>query len=149
LRFGYKNIFVVSADISPSGKMAELINKKNFINVGVAEQSMISMCAGLAMSGAKPFAYTIAPFALYRPFEMIRIDLCYQNLPVCVVGMGAGTIYANLGSTHHTQEDISIARSIPNLEVLAPCDPFELKKSIDYFCSKSKYLVFHFMISFY
>jgi transketolase len=133
-----KNIFVISADISPSGKMAELINKKNFINVGVAEQSMISMCAGLAMSGAKPFAYTIAPFALYRPFEMVRNDVCYQNLPVTIVGMGAGTTYASLGGTHTAIEDISIARSIPNLSILAPCDPLELEECVKYCCTKNK-----------
>jgi len=133
-----KNIFVISADISPSGKMAELINKKNFINVGVAEQSMISICAGLAMSGAKPFAYTIAPFALYRPFEMVRNDVCYQNLPVTIVGMGSGTTYASLGGTHTAIEDISIARSIPNLSILAPCDPLELEECVKYCCTKNK-----------
>jgi transketolase len=70
---------------------------------------------------------------------MIRVDLCYQNLPVCVVGMGGGTIYSNLGPTHLTQEDISIARSIPNLQVLAPCDPYELKNCINYLVQKSKH----------
>jgi len=135
-----KKIHVLVADISPAGKMEEFQKKfpKRFLNVGVAEQTMIGMCAGLAMKGMKPFAYTISTFALYRPFEMIRVDLSYQNLPVCVVGMGAGTIYANLGGTHLTQEDISVARSIPNIDVLAPCDPYELKKSVDYFCTKSK-----------
>jgi transketolase len=135
-----KKIHVLVADISPAGKMEEFQKKfpKRFLNVGVAEQTMIGMCAGLAMKGMKPFAYTISTFALYRPFEMIRVDLCYQNLPVCVVGMGAGTIYANLGGTHLTQEDISVARSIPNIDILAPCDPYELKKSVNYFCTKSK-----------
>ena len=90
-----------------------------FINVGVAEQVMIGVSAGLAMQGKKPFAYTIAAFSLYRPFEMIRDDLCYQNLPVTIVGMGAGTIYSNLGGTHLTQEDISIAKSIPNMSIIA------------------------------
>ena len=70
---------------------------ERFINVGVAEQSMIGICAGLALKGCQPFAYTIATFALYRPFEMVRDDLCYQNLPVTVVGMGAGVIYSTLG----------------------------------------------------
>ena len=133
-------IYVLVADISPAGKMEQFQKKfpKRFLNVGVAEQTMIGMCAGLAMKGMKAFAYTISTFALYRPFEMIRVDLSYQNLPVCVVGMGAGTIYANLGGTHLTQEDISVARSIPNIDILAPCDPYELKKSVDYFCIKSK-----------
>jgi len=135
-----KKIFIVAADISPAGAMNEF-QKKNpdrFINVGVAEQSMISICAGLAISKKKPFAYTIATFALYRPFEMIRNDLCYQNLPVTVVGMGAGTIYSTLGATHLSQEDISIARSIPNFQILAPCDPNELKSCIEFCANNSK-----------
>ena len=76
-----KKIHVIVADISPAGKMSDFEKKfpKRFINVGVAEQSMIGMAAGLAMSGQKPFVYTISTFALYRPFEMIRVDLCYQN----------------------------------------------------------------------
>src|SRR5499426_2979591 len=90
------NIFIVVADISPAGSMAQFRQEfpERFINVGVAEQSMIGICAGLALKGCQPFAYTIATFTLYRPFEMVRDDLCYQNLPVTVVGMGAGVIYS-------------------------------------------------------
>ena len=132
-----KDIYILVADISPAGKMFEFEKKfpDRYINVGVAEQSMIGMGAGLAMTGKRPFLYTISTFALYRPFEMVRVDLCYQNIPVCLVGMGAGTIYANLGATHLTQEDISVARSIPNMQVLAPSDPLELRNCIK-FCSK-------------
>lgn len=85
-------IVTVAADISPAASMAKLRDEKpeQFINVGVAEQSMIGICAGLALKGCRPFAYTIATFALYRPFEMVRVDLCYQNLPVTVIGMGGG-----------------------------------------------------------
>ena len=90
------------------------------------------------MEGMRPFAYTISTFALYRPFEMVRNDICYQNLPVTIVGMGAGTIYSTLGGTHLTQEDISIARSIPNMSIIAPCDPNELKDVINFCCTKSK-----------
>jgi transketolase len=135
-----KNIHIVVADISPAGAMLEF-QKKNpnrFLNVGVAEQTMIGVCAGLAMKNKKPFAYTISTFALYRPFEMIRNDLCYQNLPVTVVGMGAGTIYSVLGATHLTQEDIAIARAIPNFQVLSPCDPMELEECIEFCVKKSK-----------
>lgn len=134
-----KKIYIVVADISPAGKM-EAFQKKyknRFINVGVAEQTMIGICAGLAASKKIPFAYTIATFSLYRPFEMVRNDLCYQNLPVTIVGMGAGTIYSTLGGTHLTQEDISIARSLPNLKILAPCDPLELESSVKY-CVSNK-----------
>jgi transketolase len=120
-------IFIVVADISPAGPMAKFQTEypERFINVGVAEQVMIGMSAGLALKGCKPFAYTIATFSLYRPFEMVRDDLGYQNLPVTVVGMGAGVIYSTLGGTHHTQEDIAIAGAIPNMQILAPCDPLE------------------------
>jgi len=136
-----KNIFVIVADISPSGKMQDFQKEfpNRFINTGVAEQVMIGLSAGLAIKKKIPFVYTIATFALYRPFEMIRVDLCYQNLPVCIVGMGGGTIYSNLGPTHLTQEDIAIARSIPNLQLLAPCDPYELKNCINYLVQKSKH----------
>ncbi len=112
------------------------------MNVGVSEQTMIGMCAGLSMEGMRPFAYTISTFALYRPFEMVRNDICYQNLPVTVVGMGAGTIYSTLGGTHLTQEDISIARSIPNMNIIAPCDPSELKEAINFCCTKSKFPIY-------
>lgn len=121
------DVYIVVADISPAGSMAKFSSEypERFINVGVAEQSMIGIAAGLALKGCQPFAYTIATFSLYRPFEMIRDDLCYQNLPVTVVGMGAGVIYSTLGGTHHTQEDIAIASALPNMQVLAPCDPLE------------------------
>lgn len=133
-----KNIYVVAADISPSGAMAKFQSSvTNFINVGVAEQNMIGVCAGLAMSGKKVFAYTIAPFSIYRPFEMVRDDICYQNLPVTIVGMGSGTIYATLGGTHTAIEDISIARSLPNMSVISPCDPLELVSAVNYCCQNS------------
>ena len=69
-----------------------------FVNTGVAEQIMIGMVAGMAQRGLRPFAYTIATFSLYRPFEMVRDDLCYQNLPVTIVGIGGGVTYSTLGA---------------------------------------------------
>lgn len=130
---------IVVADISPAGAMTEFRREfpNRFINTGVAEQIMIGMVAGMAMQGLKPFAYTIATFALYRPFEFIRDDLCYQNLPVTIVGIGGGVTYSSLGSTHHAQEDISIARSIPNLSIIAPCDPLETEQATKY-CAKQE-----------
>jgi transketolase len=118
---------IVVADISPAGSIAKFRTEfpDRFINTGVAEQIMIGMTAGMAQRGLRPFAYTIATFALYRPFEMVRDDLCYQNLPVTVVGIGGGLTYSTLGATHHAQEDVVIARAVPNLTVIAPCDPAE------------------------
>ena len=113
-------IFIVVADISPAASMA-LFQKDfpdRFINVGVAEQNMIGMCAGLAMRGC------------YRPFEQIRDDLCYQNIPVTVVGVGGGVAYSTLGGTHHTQEDVAIMTALPNMSVVAPCDPLETESAV-------------------
>ncbi|MBI2316365.1 MAG: transketolase [Betaproteobacteria bacterium] len=120
---------VVVADISPAGAMDKLRTEfpERFINTGVAEQIMIGMCAGMALRGLQPFAYTIATFALFRPFEFVRDDLCYQNLPVTVVGIGGGVTYSTLGATHHAQEDVAIACAVPNLRVIAPCDPAETR----------------------
>ncbi len=135
-----KNICALVADISPAGSMEKFRKKypDRFINCGVAEQSMIGISAGLALKGMRPFCYTIATFALFRPFEFIRVDLGYQNLPVTVIGMGAGLIYSTLGGTHHSMEDIAIASSIPNMTVLAPCDPIEMKLATIWCATKSK-----------
>jgi transketolase len=121
------NVFVVVADISPAGSMAPFREEfpDQFVNVGVAEQTMIGLCAGLALRGCTAFAYTIATFSIYRPFEQVRVDLCYQNLPVTVVGIGGGISYSTLGGTHHAQEDIAVMGAIPNMAIIAPCDPLE------------------------
>lgn len=130
------DIYLIAADISPAGSMEKFRSEypNRFINVGVAEQAMVGMAAGLAMSGLKPFIYTIATFALYRPFEMVRDDLCYQNLSVTIVGMGAGLVYSTLGGTHHAFEDIAIASAIPNMQIIAPADSLELEEAVAY-CS--------------
>jgi transketolase len=120
---------LVVADISPAGAIDKFRHEfpDRFVNTGVAEQIMIGMCAGIALRGLRPFAYTIATFALFRPYEMVRDDLCYQNLPVTVVGIGGGVTYSTLGGTHHAQEDVAIACALPNMTVIAPCDPNETR----------------------
>ncbi len=132
-------ICIVVADISPAGPMAEFRQEfpDRFINVGVAEQAMIGVCAGLALRGMRPFAYTIATFALYRPFEFIRDDLAYQNLPVTIVGIGGGVVYSTLGGTHYAQEDVAIASAVPNMKVIAPCDPAETRAATMFAATRS------------
>lgn len=98
-----------------------------FINCGVMEQSMVSIAAGLALAGKKPYVYSIIPFATMRPFEQIRNDICYQNLNVKIVGIGAGFAYGAFGSTHYGIEDISILRPLPNITVCSPADANETK----------------------
>lgn len=132
-------IYVVVADISPAGAITQFSKEwpERFINTGVAEQNMIGISAGLAMRGMRPFAYTIATFSIYRPFEMVRNDVCYQNLPVIIVGMGTGVVYSTLGSTHHAQEDIAVAGAIPNIRIIAPCDPAEVTDAVNY-CARQE-----------
>jgi transketolase len=133
-----ERIYILAADISPAGPLVQFAKDfpRRFINVGVAEQAMIGMAAGLALKGMRPFCYTIATFALYRPFEFIRNDLAYQNLPVTVVGMGAGLNYSTLGATHHAIEDVAVASCIPGMTVLAPCDPLETEQAV-WHCAES------------
>ena len=118
---------LIAADISPAGAMTEFRERHpdRFLNVGIAEQSMIGIAAGLAQAGLRPFCYTIATFALFRPFEFVRNDICYQNVPVVIVGIGGGLCYSTLGATHHAREDIALAALLPNMQIIAPCDPLE------------------------
>ncbi|MBA7685374.1 Apulose-4-phosphate transketolase subunit B [subsurface metagenome] len=96
-----------------------------FYNMGVAEANMIGTAAGLALSGKKPFVYTIIPFLTMRAFEQIRNDVCMQNQPVKIVGVGGGVAYGVLGPTHHSIVDLAILRALPNMTVISPCDPLE------------------------
>jgi transketolase len=103
---------------------------KQYLNAGVAEQNMIGVAAGLALCGKRVFVYSIIPFATYRCLEQTRNDVCYHNLPVCVVGVGAGYSYGYQGSTHHALEDISVMRSLPNISVVCPGDPLEAAAAV-------------------
>ena len=113
-------------------------SKDRFINCGIAEANMTSVAAGLAMNGFKPITYTIAPFNVFRNFEQIRLDICYHNLPVTIVGTGAGLSYASLGPTHHSLEDIAVLKALPNIKLLCPGDPVEvdlaLKETLNETC---------------
>lgn len=132
---------VVVADISPAGSIARFREEfpHRFINTGVAEQVMIGLCAGMAMRGLRPFAYTIATFASFRPYEMIRCDLCYQDLPVTVVGIGGGVTYSTLGATHHAMEDVALMAGLPNMAVIAPCDPAETAAATRWLATKNQH----------
>lgn len=91
-----------------------------FINAGVAEQNMVGVAAGLARAGMRPFVYSIAPFAVFRPFEQIRNDICLHNLPVTLIGNGGGFGYGVMGPTHHALEDYGVLGTLPNMLSLVP-----------------------------
>ncbi|MCK5492762.1 MAG: transketolase [Candidatus Omnitrophica bacterium] len=102
--------------------------KNQYINVGIAEQNMIGVAAGLAMTGKNVYVYAIVPFVTMRCYEQIRVDLCCMNLTVTVIGIGAGFDYSTLGPTHHGVEDISIMRNLPDIKIYSPADSLAAKK---------------------
>lgn len=103
------------------------VDAERFYNCGVAEANMMGVAAGMALSGLRPIIYTITPFTTTRCFEQIRVDVCYHEAPVIIVGTGSGLSYAELGPTHHSLEDLAILRTLPGMRVLAPCDSQELR----------------------
>jgi transketolase len=105
-------------------------NEGRFLNCGIAEANMMGVAAGMALSGLRPIIYTITPFTTTRCYEQIRVDACYHNVPVIIVGTGSGLSYAELGPTHHSCEDLAIMRVLPNMTVLAPADEVELRQCL-------------------
>ena len=97
-----------------------------YINMGIAEQNMISVASGLAKEGYKPIVYTIIPFLTMRAFEQIRVDICMHNRDVKLVGVGGGYSYDILGPTHHALEDIGIMRTLPGMNILTPSTPRQI-----------------------
>jgi transketolase len=128
-----KNIFMVTGDAG-FGVLDEYKDRfpHRFLNLGVAEQNMISFSAGLALAGHRVFVYNIIPFLLYRCYEQVRNDICYQRLPVTLIGIGSGVTYAPQGITHYAVEDIALARTLPNLAILSPSDPLEAERCAEY-----------------
>jgi len=99
---------------------------ERFVNCGIAEANMMSLAAGMALSGLRPVIYTITPFTTTRCLEQIRVGVAYHQAPVVIVGTGSGLSYAELGPTHHSLEDMAILRTLPGLNVVAPADSAEL-----------------------
>jgi transketolase len=108
-----------------------------YLNAGVAEQNMVGVAAGLAKGGFRPVVYGLAAFVPVRVLEQIKIDVCYEDLPVVFVGDGAGFVYSHLGTSHQSTEDVAALRAVPRLVILSPADAaemtacFELALSLD------------------
>ncbi len=128
----HDNIYFLTADLGYS--VLEGLEKsfpKRFLNIGVAEQNMIGIAAGLALNGKVAYVYSIIPFVTLRCLEQIRDDICYHNLNVNIIGVGTGLSYGILGSTHFALEDIGIMRSLPNMTVISPTDAIEASLTIE------------------
>src|SRR5579871_95096 len=105
---------------------------ERFINAGVAEQNMVSVAAGLAHSGLRPWVYSIAPFVYARPFEQIRNDVCIHDLPVCLIGNGGGYGYGAMGSTHHALEDYGALLGLQHLHAFVPAFAADVAEIVRY-----------------
>jgi transketolase len=126
-----QRVVLLSADIG--NRLFDTFRDRHpqrFYNCGVAEANMVGVAAGMAMNGLRPVAYTIAPFITARCLEQIRVDVCYHDVGVTLVGVGAGLAYASLGPTHHSCEDIALLRALPNMTVVAPSDPVEVRLAL-------------------
>ena len=98
-----------------------------FVNVGVAEQSMVGIAAGLCRTGFRPCIYGLAAFVPMRVLEQVKIDLCYGSLPVILLGDGAGLVYSVLGASHQCGEDVACLRPLPHIAIYSPCDAHEFR----------------------
>lgn len=121
-----KRIFIITNDLGYS-VLEPFIEQfpDRYLNIGIAEQNMIGVAAGLALTGKIPVVFSIIPFATMRCYEQIRDDICYHRLNVKIVGAGSGLSYGSLGPTHHSIEDIAIMRVLPHMNVMCPADPIE------------------------
>jgi transketolase len=102
-----------------------------FINAGIAEQNMVGMAAGLARVGYRPFVYGLSAFVPVRVLEQIKLDIAHDDLPVVLLGDGAGFVYSHLGTSHQSTEDIACTRAIPGMTVLSPADRHEMTACMD------------------
>jgi len=129
-----KNIVVLDADLSKSTKTAVFAKAfpERFFNVGIAEQNLMGIGAGLAAGGKVPFVSTFAMFAAGRAFEQIRNSICYPKLNVKIAATHAGLTVGEDGASHQSIEDISLMRSIPNMTVIVPADAEETRKAITF-----------------
>lgn len=126
-----KNIVALSADLRDSIGMTKFskIFPEQFIEVGVAEQNLVTVASGLANVGKKPFASSFAAFSPGRNWEQIRTTICYNNQPVVIASTHTGLGVGEDGATHQMLEDIAMMRSLPNMQVIVPCDSEEAKKA--------------------
>lgn len=127
-----RDIIVVTSDSRGSGKLVPFGQKfpEQIIEVGIAEQNLVGVSAGLASTGKKVFAVSPACFLTARALEQIKNDVAYSNNPVKLIGISAGVSYGALGSTHHSLHDFAVLRTIHNLIVVAPADNFETEQAI-------------------
>lgn len=122
-----KNIVVLTSDSRGSGSLAQFAEKfpAQHVEVGIAEQNIVGIAAGLASMGKKPVVASPACFLSMRAIEQIKVDVCYSQMPVLLYGISGGVSYGALGMTHHSLQDIAVLSAIPGIDVILPADRFE------------------------
>jgi transketolase len=127
-----RNVIAVTSDSRGSGKLAPFAKAvpDQIVEVGIAEQNLVGVAAGLASAGKIVFAVSPASFLTARAFEQIKNDVCYSDRPVKLIGISAGVSYGALGSTHHSTHDLAALRALENLVVMVPADNFETAEAI-------------------
>ena len=137
---GRENIIAMSADFTRSSGLERFSKAypEQFINVGIAEQNGLLIGAGMALEGKKPFIYAIAPFVTLRALELIRVECGIMDIPVTLVGVGAGFGYEDSGPTHHLVEDIAIMRAMPHITINNVADAEMARAAADY-CAGAKH----------
>src|SRR5437762_13568241 len=127
-----RNILAVTSDSRGSGKLGPFGSKlpDQIVELGIAEQNLVGISAGLASAGKIVFAVSPACFLTARALEQIKNDVCYSDNPVKLIGISAGVSYGALGTTHHSLHDLAALRAINNIDIVAPADNFETRESI-------------------
>ena len=127
-----KDIVALTADLAKSTKIGKFGEKhpERFFNVGIAEQNLFGIAAGLALAGYVPFVSTFAVFASLRAGEQVRTDICYQNLDCKIIATHSGLSFGTAGSTHHCTEDLAVMRSFANMTVVVPADGIETARAV-------------------
>lgn len=127
-----RNVLVVTSDSRGSGKLVPFASElpKQLVEVGIAEQNLVGVAAGLAAAGKIPFAVSPACFLTARALEQIKNDVCYSDNPVKLIGISAGVSYGALGTTHHSLHDLAVLRAIHNIDIVVPADNFESVQAI-------------------
>lgn len=127
-----RNIVAVTSDSRGSGKLAPFARAlpAQVVEVGIAEQNLVGITAGLAACGKKSFGVSPSCFLTARSLEQIKNDICYSNVPAALIGISSGVSYGALGTTHHALHDLAVLRAVNNITIVVPADNFETRESI-------------------
>ncbi len=134
------NIVAVTSDSRGSGKLAPFGKNlpKQIVEVGIADQNLVGITAGLAACGKMSFGVSPSCFLTARSLEQIKNDICYSDVPAVLIGISSGTSYGALGTTHHSLHDLAVLRAINNISIIVPADNFESREAIRFAATAKK-----------